>query len=98
MSIPSENLSGNFTGHIPVDAVDRTIILATQAGLPLVEQPYDLLADQLGIDVDELLARMRALLEAGVIRRIAAVPNHYALGFRANGMSVWNVADEVIDE
>jgi DNA-binding Lrp family transcriptional regulator len=30
----------------------------------------------------------------GVIRRIAAVPNHYALGYRANGMSVWNVPDE----
>ena len=34
--------------------------------------------------------------EHGVIRRIAAVPNHYALGYRANGMSVWNVPDEHI--
>jgi DNA-binding Lrp family transcriptional regulator len=35
---------------------------------------------------------------SGVIRRIAAVPNHYALGYRANGMSVWNVPDEMVDE
>jgi len=77
-----------------VDPVDRRIILATQAGLPLAEQPYDVLARELGLNVDEVLARIRAMQTRGVIRRIAAVPNHYALGYRANGMSVWNVSDE----
>ena len=77
-----------------LDLVDRRIILATQAGLPLSEQPYDALAEELGLDVDALIARIRAMQERGVIRRIAAVPNHYALGYRANGMSVWNVPDE----
>jgi len=77
-----------------MDAVDRRIILATQAGLPLAEQPYDVLAKELGLHVDEVLARIRAMQDRGVIRRIAAVPNHYALGYRANGMSVWNVPDE----
>ncbi len=77
-----------------VDPLDRQIILATQAGLPLAEQPYDVLAEQLGLDVDEVLARIGAMQERGIIRRIAAVPNHYALGYRANGMSVWNVPDE----
>ncbi len=43
-------------------------------------------------------ARLTRLLEAGVIRRIGAVPNHYALGLAANGMSVWNIAGERIDE
>ena len=38
------------------------------------------------------------MVEAGVIRRIGAVPNHYAIGYTANGMSVWDVADERIDE
>ena len=41
--------------------------------------------------------RLRRLLESGVIRRIGAVPNHYALGYTANGMSVWDVPDERID-
>jgi len=77
-----------------LDPVDRRIILATQAGLPLSEQPYDVLAEALGLEVDEVLARIRAMQACGVIRRIAAVPNHYALGYRANGMSVWNVPDE----
>jgi DNA-binding Lrp family transcriptional regulator len=77
-----------------LDPVDRQIILATQAGLPLTEQPYDALAEELGLDVDAVIARILAMQERGVIRRIAAVPNHYALGYRANGMSVWNVPDE----
>ena len=40
------------------------------------------------------MRRMRRMLEAGIIRRIGAVPNHYTLGYRANGMSVWDVPDE----
>jgi DNA-binding Lrp family transcriptional regulator len=80
----------------PIDEVDRRIILATQAGLPLAEQPYDVLAQQLDMAVEELMERIRAMQECGVIRRIAAVPDHYALGYRANGMSVWNVRDTVI--
>jgi DNA-binding Lrp family transcriptional regulator len=38
------------------------------------------------------------MMQSGVIRRIGLVPNHYALGYRANGMSVWNVPDERIEE
>lgn len=37
------------------------------------------------------------MLDAGVIRRIGAVPNHYALGYTANGMSVWDVEDARVD-
>lgn len=79
------------------DEVDRRIIVATQGGLPLVPQPWDDVAGRVGIPVDELLARMQALLDRGVIRRIGAVPNHYAIGYTANGMSVWDIADERVD-
>ena len=41
--------------------------------------------------------RLAELLAAGVVRRIAAVPNHYRLGYAANGMSVWDVADAEVD-
>jgi DNA-binding Lrp family transcriptional regulator len=30
-----------------------------------------------------------------MIRRIGAVPNHYRLGLRGNGMTVWDVPDEL---
>jgi len=80
------------------DAVDRRIVVATQAGLPLVPRPYDAIAGQVGVPVEEILSRIRRMLAAGAIRRIGVVPNHYALGYRANGMSVWDVPDEQAHE
>ena len=77
-----------------LDAVDRKIIVATQAGLPLAAEPYAVLAQQLGLETGEVMRRMEAMQKRGVIRRIAAVPDHYALGYTANGMSVWNVTDD----
>ncbi|MDI6748584.1 MAG: AsnC family transcriptional regulator [Pseudomonadota bacterium] len=79
------------------DEIDRRLILATQAGLPLVPRPYDALAERLGIASQEVKARLAAMLASGVIRRIGAVPNHYALGYRFNAMTVWDVADDVVD-
>ena len=82
----------------PLDAIDRRIIVATQAGLPLVAEPFKALAQQLGLETAEVLQRVAAMQASGIIRRIAAVPNHYALGYTVNGMSVWNVTDEHISE
>lgn len=76
--------------------LDRRIVLATQAGLPLDARPYHWLATELGVDPELLMERFRAMLEDGRIRRIGVVPNHYRLGYSANGMSVWDVADEDI--
>ena len=77
-----------------MDEIDRSLVVATQSGLPLTAQPYHALAEQLGLSADEALARLRRLLESGAIRRIGVVPNHYALGYKANGMTVWDVDDE----
>jgi DNA-binding Lrp family transcriptional regulator len=82
---------------IPADDIERRIIVATQGGLPLVADPWGAVAQQLDIPADELLARVRGMLERGLIRRIGAVPNHYAIGYTANGMSVWDIADDAID-
>ncbi len=82
-------------GYRP-DELDRKLIVATQGGLPLSPMPYADIAAQLGIDEAEVLKRMQNLLDNGVIRRIGVVPNHYALGYRANGMSVWDVDDDAI--
>lgn len=74
-----------------LDETDRRLIAETQKGLPLVTEPYAALADQLGLSTQEVQARLQAMLDAGVIRRLGVVPNHYALGTVANGMSVWDV-------
>lgn len=81
-----------------IDDLDRALIVATQGGLPLVPRPYHAIAEQLGLSADEVMQRLRGLLASGVIRRIGAVPNHYAIGWTANGMTVWDVADDQVDE
>jgi len=81
-----------------LDDADRRIIQATQAGLPLAARPYHAIAETLGLSAADVMQRMQRMLDLGIIRRIGAVPNHYALGYRANGMTVWDVADERIDE
>jgi len=81
-----------------LDDTDRKIIQATQSGLPLVSRPYADIAERLGVSSDEVIARMSTMQQLGIIRRIAAVPNHYALGYKGNGMTVWNVPDERISE
>lgn len=81
-----------------LDAADRAIVRRTQAGLPFVERPYHAVAEALGLAPEEVMARLRRMLEASAIRRIGAVPNHYAIGWRANGMSVWDVDDACVSE
>jgi len=76
--------------------VDRAIVAATQEGLPLVERPFDEVAKRTGYPPAVVMERIRAMQDAGVIRRVAAVPNHYSLGMRANGMTVWDVDDAEI--
>lgn len=75
----------------PLDEIDRKIVKATQHGLPLISKPYHSIAADLGLSADEVMARMERMLGEGIIRRIGVVPNHYALGMTANGMSVWDV-------
>ena len=79
-------------------AVDAAIVRATQAGLPRVPRPYHAVAEAIGVAPEVVMERMRAMLASGAIRRIGVVPNHYRLGWTANGMSVWDVDDDRVDE
>ncbi len=80
-----------------LDAVDRRLVVALQSGLPLAVDPWAKVAEDVGLEETEVLERVRRMREQGVIRRIAAVPNHYRLGMTANGMSVWDVEDGEAD-
>jgi len=77
---------------------DLDLVRELAAGLPLVPRPYAEVAARVGASEEDVLGRVRAMLADGRIRRIGAVPNHYALGWTANGMSVWDVDDEAVAE
>ena len=81
-----------------LDEIDRKLVSATQTGLSIDRNPYEKIAHDIDIPLDEVLQRLNRLLSFGIIRRIGAVPNHYKLGFTANGMTVWDVKDAKVSE
>lgn len=81
-----------------LDSVDRRLIAATQAGLPVEEHPYARIAQQVGLPEQDVLERFAAMATSGIVRRIALAPNHYRLGMMANGMTVWDVDDDRVSE
>jgi DNA-binding Lrp family transcriptional regulator len=81
-----------------LDPIDRRLIAATEAGLPVETQPYARIAEQIGLPESDVIARLSMMAATGIVRRIALAPNHYRLGMSANGMTVWDVDDEKITE
>ena len=77
--------------------LDRALIRITQSGLPLTPRPYDAIGEQLGVTGQTVRERLSEMLHTNLIRRIGAVPNHYRLGFTANGMTVWDIDDAQVD-
>ena len=80
-----------------MDELDRRIVRAIQDGLPIRPEPYGEVASQLGISVEELLGRLRAMLDCGAIRRFGASIAHRKAGFAANVMCVWRVPAEQVE-
>jgi DNA-binding Lrp family transcriptional regulator len=76
---------------------DRRLIRATQSGLPIVSRPYEAVGAILGVSGEMVRERLAQMLSERLIRRIGAVPNHYKLGYTANGMTVWDVDDAQVD-
>lgn len=88
--------TSQFDGRFDPDLVRRLMEL-TQAGLPLVDDPWAWVGERLGLDENAVLDLLQHLQADGAIRRIAAVPNHYRLGYKHNGMTVWDIDDTEID-
>ena len=81
-----------------LEPFDRALIRATQSGLPLVPRPYEAIGATLGLSGEQVRGWLQQMLNVGLIRRIGAVPNHYRLGYTANGMTVWDVNDAQVDD
>jgi DNA-binding Lrp family transcriptional regulator len=79
-----------------MNTLERALVRETQAGLPLVPSPYAALASRIGVTESQVIGMLEDMLADGRIRRIGAVPNHYALGYVANAMTVWDVPDDTV--
>jgi siroheme decarboxylase len=84
----------------PESLTDRDLdaIRALQLHLPVEAEPFGELAAEAGFETAELLAYGRSFIETGQMRRYSAVLAHRNAGFVQNGMGVWRVPEERLDE
>lgn len=76
---------------------DHALIAALQDGLPLTPRPYRDVGQRIGMEEAAVIATLRRLLDAGVIKRLGLVVRHHELGYRANAMVVWDLPDDSVD-
>lgn len=77
---------------------DKKYIRELQKDLEITERPFLKAAQNLGITEEQILEKAKYYEEIGVMRRFAAILRHREVGFLANGMIVWNVPEEKIDQ
>lgn len=63
-----------------MNEIDRTIINHMQAGFPVCERPFAILADQLKLEENELMERVQSLLDDGTLSRFGPMYNIEMLG------------------
>lgn len=81
-----------------LDDLDRKIIAVMQGEFPLVPQPYQELAQRVGISEDELLRKLNSYQRAGHLRKMGTVLRHREVGYAANALCAWIVESERLDE
>ena len=77
---------------------DRALIKMVQNGLPIVSRPYADIAESLSITEEDVIQRLQKLINNGAIKRYGVVVRHRELGYKANGMVVWDVPDDRVSQ
>lgn len=78
--------------------LEKRVIAILQHDIPIIERPYRVLAEQLGITEQALLDVISGLCDRRIIRRFGATLRHQKSGFEANAMTAWQVAPDRVEE
>jgi siroheme decarboxylase len=73
--------SRNAGAARPLDDLDKRLLNLMQSRFPLVPRPYAAVAGEAGITEDEVLARVRTLLEDRIIRQVTPIYDTRAFGY-----------------
>lgn len=95
---PIEQLKSTSEVKFTVTELDKKFIRVLQEDLEITAEPFKKSAQVLGISTEELFAKAKGYETMGVMRRFAAILRHREVGFSANGMVVWNVPENQIDD
>ena len=80
-----------------LDAVDRALLERLQADFPLTPRPFAALGRSLDLEEADVLARVRRLKEANIIRQISAIFDTRCLGYQST-LVVFHVADAALED
>ncbi len=83
---------------VKITELDKEFIRELQTDIEVVREPFNASAKRLNVSVEELLEKAREYQANGIMRRFAAILRHRDAGFIANGMVVWNIPDDIVDE
>jgi siroheme decarboxylase len=81
-----------------IDEIDKKIISQIQKDLPVHPQPFERMAEKIGISEETFIERVKTLKKEGIIRRFGATLRHQEAGFKANAMIAWKSPDGIISE
>jgi siroheme decarboxylase len=81
-----------------MDKTDLKLLKTIQDGIPIVSEPFNHIAKEVGLSETDVLERVHNMAKEGVIRRFGASIGHRAIGITANAMCTWNVPDEKVEE
>lgn len=95
---PTDEVKPMDPERVNLSERDKDFIRELQKDLDTIPEPFKGSAGNLGITTEELFAKAREFESLGVMRRFAAILRHRDAGFTANGMVVWHVPEESIDE
>ncbi len=98
MSTADTNTANLNKQVLLLNEYDRALIKAVEHGLPIISRPYAQIAKQLNSTEQEVISRLQYLIDCGAIKRYGVVVRHKELGYTANGMVVWNIPDDKVDE
>jgi len=78
-----------------LNTTDRAILNIIQTGFPLVSRPYAAVAVEVGLSEAEVLSRVAALQDAGIIRRIGGIFASDKLGFSSTLVALKVAAEKL---
>jgi len=76
---------------------DRELVSALEPGLALVRRPFREIAQRVGVREESVIRRLEQWLLLGIVRRLGIIVRHHELGYRANGMVVWNLPESIVE-
>jgi DNA-binding Lrp family transcriptional regulator len=82
----------------PLSDEQKHLVRLVQDGLAAEREPFAAVAARLGWPGERVVEQLREWQALGVIRRFGAVVRHRELGYAANGMAVFRMAEEHVDD